>query len=255
MRLNRPATPELEANFALTVDHLTVQTAQDVLLDDVSLRINPGEYVAIVGPSGSGKTTLANHMLGIGIDNQPPAEGEVRYGDLSIFGLKDAARTALRGRHFGYVPQHANLISDMTAAENIVLPARMKNLTVNQDELDYAVDLMGIAGRLDHTAGTLSGGEQQRVSIVRALAHDPSVVVLDEPTAALNKELKLETNEMLKKLASDIGKTIIVVTHEDTTATRTVKLNSGKLVDDTARMDRVPVLQWGVKPSVSEIAV
>ncbi len=229
MGFKRESTPELPDQFPIQVNGLYVQVGADTPLSSVDLTIEPGEYLAITGPSGSGKTTLANYMLGLSIDNQPPQGGEVLYGGVSIYELSEAVRTRLRGLHFGVVPQAPNLLSGFTAMENITMPTRQKGLAVNGDLLGRAMRIIDIERLADKPAEYLSGGERHRVSIARALAHNPGVLVLDEPTANLDPELKQQTNGLLKELADETGKTVVVVTHEDTSAKRQVELIGGVL--------------------------
>lgn len=238
----RTPTPEISPSFAVKVEDLVVTTGSNRLLNGVSLQIDPGEYIGIVGPSGAGKTTLANCIRGISTSNRPPERGSVRYGDISIFEFNDQVRTELRGRHFGSAFQDPILDANLTAADNIKLAARLEGRLKDSGQIDRAIDLFGIRDKLGQRARTLSAGEQERVSIVRALANDPSVIVLDEPTSALDKELKKETNEMLRSLAHEIGKTVLVITHEETNADRIITLTDGRVVGDTAN-GTAPVYQ------------
>lgn len=230
-------TPEIPPGFAIKVEDLVVTAGSNRLLNGVSLQIDAGEYVGIVGPSGAGKTTLANCIRGIYTGNRPPERGSVRYGDVSIFEFNDQVRTELRGRHFGSAFQDPILDANLTAEENIKLAARLEGRLKDSGQIDRAIDLFGIRSKLGQRARTLSAGEQERVSIVRALANDPSVLFLDEPTSALDKELKKETNEMLRNLAHEIGKTVLVITHEETNADRIITLTDGQVVTDIANRE------------------
>lgn len=224
--------PEVEPGFPINVERLSVATDTDQILNNVTVSVKSGDYAAIIGPSGSGKTTLASYILGLSIGNQPPVSGRVRYGDTSIYDYSENIRTQLRGKHFGYVPQSPKLIEGMSAIDNVLQPSRMSGRKVSEDVIVQVVGVMGVGRRMRTLAGSLSGGEQQRIAIVRALAHNPSVLVLDEPTANLNHELKAETNELLNGLAQELGKTVLVITHEQTSAERLIELDSGVLVGD-----------------------
>ncbi len=227
-----PTIPKDE--MVITARHLSVEVGSEHPLTDVSLMIHPGEHVAITGPSGSGKTTLANYIVGLSIDNKSPAQGAVYYNETSIYDLTKDQRGTLRGTLFGYVPQAPHLFSSMSVLDNITINARKKKMPVDQKNLADLVELMGLEDKLDRIAGTLSGGEQQRVSIVRALAHDPAAVILDEPTSALNTELKQEVNWLLEDLAEEKDTTIIVISHEQTSASRIIHLEDGYLVHKIA---------------------
>ncbi|MBI1857338.1 ATP-binding cassette domain-containing protein [Candidatus Saccharibacteria bacterium] len=227
--------PEIDPNFIIRTEDLTVQINQEQALRGVSLNIDSGEYVVIAGPSGHGKTTLANYILGMSFKNKLPQHGKVYYGDTNIYDYDEHVRTALRGRYFGYVPQGVILIGGLTVADNIELPANLntdKMVQVNKSMVEQCIEILGIGHKLKRKAEELSGGEAQRVAIVRSLAHNPSTLVLDEPTSALDDETATETNNMLAHLAQEIGKTVIIISHKETTATRTIRLRNGIIESD-----------------------
>lgn len=245
---NHRKTTELADNFPLVVDDLWVQAGQDQVLRGVNLTIQPGEYVAISGASGSGKTTLANAVLGLagtsdgrggsrmsrfltgrgGTKDTMVQQGAVRYGDIDIYSLSEGQRTALRAERVGYVPQKPILSPGRTALESILEPSRLSGRRVDRAVLEARAELLGVAGQLHKLPEALSGGQQQRINILRGIVHDPSLLVIDEPTSQLNPELKAQTNDMLSQLAKSLGHTVLVITHEQTTADRIVNLAHGQ---------------------------
>lgn len=245
---NHRKTAELPDNFPLVVDDLWVRAGQDQVLRGVNLTIEPGEYVAISGASGSGKTTLANAVLGLAgttnarsgsrinrlltgrgdVKDTSVQQGTVYYGDVDIYNLSERQRTALRAEHVGYVPQKPILSAGRTALETILEPSRLSGRRVNRAVLEERAELLGVAGQLHKMPEALSGGQQQRVNILRGIAHDPSLLVIDEPTSQLNPELKAQTNDMLSQLAKSLGHTVLVITHEQTTADRLISLTHGQ---------------------------
>jgi putative ABC transport system ATP-binding protein len=198
-------------------------------LRGVSLRIDPGELVAVEGPSGSGKSTLLQ-LLGA---MDTPTAGQVELDGTPLARASDKQLTTLRRDAIGFVFQQFNLIPTLTALENVEIamarPDRAKALTL--------LDQVGLGDRAEHLPSRLSGGEQQRVAIARALANDPRVVLADEPTGNLDATTAQEIVELLVGLNADRGMTVVVVTHDDEVAARMhrrVRLRSGEVVDDTA---------------------
>jgi putative ABC transport system ATP-binding protein len=201
-------------------------------LHDVNLSIAPGEFVAFAGKSGSGKSTLLN--LTCGIDQ--PSTGEVRVLDKQLTSLTDAELTLLRRRHFGIIFQFFNLIPTLTALENAVLPLYFEGRPP-KDARQRATTLLaevGLAGREESYPDSLSGGEQQRIAIVRAVIHDPSIILADEPTGNLDSETGTFIMEWLRNLATRDGKTVLLVTHSAEAleyADRVVRLRDGRIVE------------------------
>lgn len=181
-------------------------------LDDVSLEISAGEFLALMGPSGSGKTTLLNMIAGI----DPPSSGELLVLGENIFRLSDRQAARWRNEHVGYVFQTFNLIPVLTAFENVELPLLLTKLTPKQrrDHVMTALKLVGLEDRVNHLPKQLSGGQEQRVAIARAIVCDPTLVLADEPTGDLDSHSATEVLEILKLLNSDFHKTIIMVTHD-----------------------------------------
>ncbi len=181
-------------------------------LDDVSIEIVAGEFLALMGPSGSGKTTLLNMIAGI----DPPTAGELLVMGEDIFRFKDRQAARWRNEHIGYVFQTFNLIPVLTAFENVELPLLLTRLSAQQrrDHVLTALKLVGLEDRAKHLPKQLSGGQEQRVAIARAIACDPTLVLADEPTGDLDSNSATEVLEILKQLNTDFHKTIIMVTHD-----------------------------------------
>jgi putative ABC transport system ATP-binding protein len=200
-------------------------------LDNVTVGLGEGQFTAIMGPSGSGKSTLL-HLLA-GLDR--PTSGQVFLGDTEITSLKDKALTLLRRDRIGFIFQSFNLLPTMTAAENIVLPMRIAGRSPDDHWVDSIVETVGLTGRLSHRPAELSGGQQQRVAAARALASRPDIVFADEPTGALDSTAGAELLGFLRKAVTDLGQTVVMVTHDPTAAAyadRVVFLADGHIVDE-----------------------
>ena len=188
--------------------------AEEILsVNDVSLRIESGEFISIIGPSGSGKTTLTN-LLGC-LDN--PTKGELCLGNRSIFGsgkrLSERDLTKIRRETFGYIFQNFYLIPTLTVMENVMLPLTFYRKAGTENEAAKLLKLLGIDHRKDHLPGQISGGEMQRVAIARAMVNRPDVLLADEPTGNLDTKRSVEIVETLKELNQRAGLTIVMVTH------------------------------------------
>jgi putative ABC transport system ATP-binding protein len=200
-------------------------------LDDVSFKVNKGEFVAIVGASGSGKSTLL-HILG-GVDR--PTSGKVFINGEDIFSLNDEKLAIFRRRQVGLIYQFYNLIPILNAEENITLPLSLDNRKVDQEELDNLIKLLGLERRKKHLPNELSGGQQQRVSIGRALITHPTIVLADEPTGNLDSKSSDEIVALLKKSNKDYNQTIIMITHNmeiAKVADRIIKIEDGHIVKE-----------------------
>jgi putative ABC transport system ATP-binding protein len=200
-------------------------------LDDVSVDMLEGQFTAVMGPSGSGKSTLL-HMLA-GLDR--PTSGEVYVGATETTTLKDKELTLLRRDRIGFIFQSFNLLPTMTAAENIVLPMRIAGRRPDADWVASIVETVGLADRLSHRPSELSGGQQQRVAAARALASRPQIVFADEPTGALDSKSGAELLTFLRKAVTDLGQTVVMVTHEPTAASyadRVIFLADGQIVNE-----------------------
>jgi putative ABC transport system ATP-binding protein len=203
-------------------------------LDHVSIKIEHGQFVAVMGPSGCGKSTLL-HLLG-GLDH--PTEGTVAIEDIEINGMPDDRLTELRRRKIGFVFQFYNLIPVMTAVENAALPVTLDGVKPAEAQKKAAEWLarFGLADRLRNRPDQLSGGQQQRVAIARALVAEPSLILADEPTGNLDSRASDEIAGLLAEVSKKYGRTVIMVTHDPRIAAyadRIIFLKDGKIVDET----------------------
>ncbi len=201
-------------------------------VNDVSLRVQKGEFISIIGPSGSGKTTLVN-LLGC-LDN--PTSGELSLGGRSIFGqgkrLSERELTQIRRELFGYIFQNFYLIPTLSVMENVVLPFTFYRKPGTDDEALKLLRLLGIDHRKDHLPGQISGGEMQRVAIARAMVNRPEILVADEPTGNLDTKRSGEIVEVLQGLNRNEGLTIIMVTHNQELArhaNRILEMRDGRI--------------------------
>jgi putative ABC transport system ATP-binding protein len=185
---------------------------QVTALDNVSIDIAQGEFLALMGPSGSGKTTLLNMIAAI----DRPSSGELLVMGENIFRYNDSQSARWRNEHVGYVFQTFNLIPVLTAFENVELPLLLTKLNASQrrDHVMTALKLVGLGERVHHLPKQLSGGQEQRVAIARAIVSDPSLLLADEPTGDLDSHSATEVLEILKRLNEDFKKTIVMVTHD-----------------------------------------
>ena len=206
------------------------------VLSDITLAIGEGDFIALMGPSGSGKSTLLNLIAGI----DRPDGGELRVGGLDITRLSESALAQWRAAHVGFIFQFYNLMPVLTAFENIELPLMLTRLTRKErrERVALVLDMVNLGNRAHHYPSELSGGQQQRVAIARALITDPTLIVADEPTGDLDRASAEEVLTMLQRLNRELGKTIIMVTHDAHAAGAAralVHLEKGELIDGTAR--------------------
>ena len=204
---------------------------QVTALDNVSIDIATGDFVALMGPSGSGKTTLLNMIAAI----DRPTSGELKVLGKNIFTLDDGASARWRNTHVGYVFQTFNLIPVLTAFENVELPLLLTKMNAQQrrDHVMTALKLVGLEDRVGHLPKQLSGGQEQRVAIARAIVSDPTLILADEPTGDLDSNSATEILEILKRLNEGFKKTIVMVTHDPHAAQYahiTRHLEKGKLL-------------------------
>jgi len=200
------------------------------ILDGLNLEVTKGEFLALMGPSGSGKTTLLN-LLG-GLDR--PTSGTIEVAGEAIGNLSEARLARWRARHIGFVFQLYNLLPALTAEKNVELPLLLTSLSKVQrkSHVATALDVVGLAHRSQHYPRQLSGGQEQRVGIARAIVTDPTLLLCDEPTGDLDRKAGDEILDLLQALNREHGKTIIMVTHDPhaaARATRTVHLDKGRL--------------------------
>ena len=200
------------------------------VLDRVSITVPEGDFLGLMGPSGSGKSTLLNLLAGI----DRPSHGAIRIGDTEISTLSERALAAWRARHIGFIFQLYNLIPVLTAFENVELPLLLTRLSKKQrrDHVMTALDIVGLGDRTKHYPRQLSGGQEQRVGIARAIVTDPTLLLCDEPTGDLDRKASEEILSLLQALNRDHGKTIVMVTHDPHAAEcarRTLHLEKGVL--------------------------
>ena len=200
------------------------------ILDGLNLEVAKGEFLALMGPSGSGKTTLLN-LLG-GLDR--PTSGNIEVAGEAIGNLSEARLAHWRARHIGFVFQLYNLLPALTAEKNVELPLLLTSLPKDQRRrhVATALDVVGLAHRSKHYPRQLSGGQEQRVGIARAIVTDPTLLLCDEPTGDLDRKAGDEILDLLQALNREHGKTIVMVTHDPhaaARATRTVYLDKGRL--------------------------
>jgi putative ABC transport system ATP-binding protein len=205
------------------------------VLSSLDLEVKRGEFLALMGPSGSGKSTLLN-LIG-GLDR--PSRGSVRIGDDQVDTLSERQLAAWRARHVGFIFQFYNLLPVLTAERNVELPLLLTHLSKSQrkQHVELALKIVGLSHRIGHYPRTLSGGEQQRVGIARAIVTDPTLLLCDEPTGDLDRKSGDEILSLLQALNQEHGKTIIMVTHDphaSARASRTVHLDKGQLSSEPA---------------------
>jgi putative ABC transport system ATP-binding protein len=206
-----------------------------VAVDNIDLRVDAGEFTAIVGPSGSGKTTLLQ-LLGA-LDR--PSDGEVLFEGRDLANLRDAELTRLRSSAIGFVFQQFNLIPTVTARENIALALAPSGIGSRRrhERVEELLAAVGLEKRGHHVPSQLSGGEQQRIAIARALANEPRVLLADEPTGNLDSTTGEEIVDLLRLLSDDNGQTVILITHDlsiAARASRVIQMKDGRISADLA---------------------
>ena len=203
-----------------------------VVLDDLSLEVQQGDFLALMGPSGSGKSTLLN-LIG-GLDT--PTSGEIVINEQHLETMNASSLSDWRANNVGFIFQFYNLLPVLTANKNVEIPLLLTNLSGSQrkEHVSTALNVVGLSDRGSHKPNELSGGQQQRVAIARALVSDPDILVCDEPTGDLDRNTATEILDLLQILNRDHGKTILMVTHDPVaaeSAKRTLHLDKGKLTN------------------------
>jgi putative ABC transport system ATP-binding protein len=229
-------TAPSEAAPLIAIRHVSRRYVRGVdevhALEDVSLDIPAGRFVAFMGPSGSGKSTLLNLVSGI----DRPSEGEIFVAGVRLGGLSDDELAGWRARHVGLIFQFFNLIPVLSARDNVALPLLLTALEKRERlrRAETALRVVGLEERMDHLPRTLSGGEQQRVAIARAIVTDPDLIVADEPTGDLDARNAEEVLDLLRRLKSQFGKTVVMVTHDP---------RALRFVDDAHHLDKGLLLE------------
>jgi putative ABC transport system ATP-binding protein len=206
-------------------------------LDEASLTIEQGEFVSLMGASGSGKSTLLNQIAGI----DRPTSGRISVAGVEITGLSRTKLARWRAENIGYIFQTHNLIPVLTAYENVEMPLLLLPLSARERERRVAVamEAVGLTDRAEHYPRQLSGGQEQRVGIARAIVASPTLVVADEPTGDLDAETSQQILDLLQRLNQELGMTLLMVTHDANAAamaTRQLRLVSGKLIEREAAL-------------------
>jgi len=201
------------------------------VLNNLSLNVEEGEFIALMGPSGSGKTTLLNLIAGI----DKPSKGKIFVNDIEVSKLSESALAKWRANNIGFVFQFYNLIPVLTAFENVELPLLLTHLSKSERKkhVDIALNVVGLGDRIDHYPKQLSGGQEQRVAIARAIVTDPLLLIADEPTGDLDKISAEEILVLLDRLNSEFKKTVLMVTHDPRAAEKAHlirNLDKGELV-------------------------
>lgn len=225
-----------EASSAIVVEQLTKRVADSdgwlAILNDVSFIVPKGQSVAIVGASGSGKSTLLGLMAGL----DTPTQGSVHLLGQSLFALDEDGRALLRSKKVGFVFQSFQLLPNLNALENVLLPLELTGASNAQAQAIAMLTEVGLGDRLKHYPRTLSGGEQQRVAIARAFAQSPAILFADEPTGSLDSATGERIIELLFRLNKASGSTLIMVTHDSDLARRCeriLKIEAGSLIEDS----------------------
>ena len=203
-------------------------------LEALDLDVPKGEFLALMGPSGSGKTTLLNLLSGI----DSPTSGSLVIAGIDISKLSRRDLTKWRANHVGYIFQLYHLVPVLTAFENVELPLLLSPISKKERHarVETALSLVGLSDRMHHTPSELSGGQEQRVAIARAVVADPPLLVADEPTGDLDRESAVRILDLIRQLARDYGKTIVMVTHDAKAAAaadRTLHLEKGQLLENS----------------------
>ena len=198
-------------------------------LDDISFQVEEGEFIAIIGPSGSGKSTLLHSIAGL----EKPTSGKVYLYDKDIYKMNKKELTILRRQKIGIIYQFYNLIPTLNVEENIILPIELDRKKIDTKKLDEIIKFLGLEKRKKHLPNELSGGQQQKVAIGRALMINPTIILADEPTGNLDSKSSEEIMHVLKKANKDYKQTIIMITHNleiAKLADRIIKIEDGKII-------------------------
>lgn len=198
-------------------------------LDDISFQVEEGKFIAIIGPSGSGKSTLLHSIAGL----EKPTSGKVYFYDKDIYKMNKKELTILRRQKIGIIYQFYNLIPTLNVEENITLPIELDRKKIDTKKLDEIIKFLGLEKRKKHLPNELSGGQQQKVAIGRALMINPTIILADEPTGNLDSKSSEEIIQVLKKANKDYKQTIIMITHNleiAKLADRIIKIEDGKII-------------------------
>jgi putative ABC transport system ATP-binding protein len=217
------------------------------VLQGLNLDVDKGDFVAFMGPSGSGKTTLLNLLGGLDV----PTSGHISVAGAEVTHMSSSKLTQWRARHVGFIFQMYNLIPVLTAFQNVELPLLLTKLTRTQrkQHVETALSIVGLAERMHHYPRQLSGGQEQRVTIARAIVSDPTFLLCDEPTGDLDRKSATEIMALIEELVAKHGKTVLMVTHDPVVADRahtTLHLEKGVLVEGGKLAQQQNVMAGGV---------
>lgn len=231
--------PDILVRVEKAVKHYIRGSERVEVLHEVNLEIERGDFVGLIGPSGSGKTTLLNLIAGL----DQPTYGRIFFGGSEISAMSEAQLAKWRTNAIGFVFQFFHLIPVLTAFENVELPLLLTNMSARRrrDQVRMVLQAVGLDHREHHRPGQMSGGEQQRVGIARALVTDPALIVADEPTGDLDTKKSKEILDLLQMLQEVMHKTLLVVTHDPNVAARTrrlLRIDSGRLIEDRCDVNR-----------------
>ncbi|WOH38503.1 ATP-binding cassette domain-containing protein [Thalassotalea fonticola] len=223
----------------------TVKTASNsqhekslTILKAINLQVKSGESIAIIGASGSGKTTLLSLLAGLDL----PSSGEIYLNNLALHSFDEERRSKVRADHVGFIFQSFLLINSLTALENVMLPAELANDSDAKEKAIAMLEKVGLADRIEHYPGQLSGGEQQRVAIARAFISNPAILFADEPTGNLDSKTGERITELLFELNQQQGTTLVLVTHDSTLALRCQRqllMQAGEFINQEVAMAEV----------------
>lgn len=202
--------------------------AKVIALNDVSFEVEEGQFIAIIGPSGSGKSTLLHTIAGL----EPPTKGNVYFYDKNLYKMNKKERTILRRQKIGIIYQFYNLIPTLNVEENILLPIELDKQKVDRQKLEDIITFLNLTDRKKHLPNELSGGQQQKVAIGRALMINPTIILADEPTGNLDTKSSDEIVQLLKKANKEYKQTIMLITHNmeiAKLADRVIKIEDGKI--------------------------
>ena len=203
--------------------------AKVVALNNISFEVEEGEFIAVIGPSGSGKSTLLHTIAGL----EPPTDGNVYFYGKNLYEMSKKQLTILRREQIGIIYQFYNLIPTLNVEENILLPIELDRKKIDKEKLDKITKFLNIDNRKKHLPNELSGGQQQKVAIGRALMIDPKIILADEPTGNLDTKSSDEIMQLLKKANKEYKQTIIMITHNleiAKLADRIIQLEDGKII-------------------------
>lgn len=216
----------------IKLEHITKSFGTLNVLKDISMEIRQSEIVSIVGPSGAGKTTLLQIM---GLLDRPDS-GNVTYGEINTTRMSENESSVFRNRHIGFVFQFHQLLPEFTAKENIMIPCLIGGLSKRDSSAraDELLSTMGMSTRSEHKPSQLSGGENQRIAVARALANNPDIILADEPSGSLDTQNRKQLYELFFNLRESLGQTFVIITHDESLsalADRTIRLCDGRITE------------------------